>query len=59
MNVHKNAKLTPTGRAQMIERMLAGEPVQAVAEATGVSGTVRLRLVPDEETDQCSSQQIG
>lgn len=55
MNVHKNAKLTPTGRAQMIERMLAGEPVQAVAEATGVSGTVRLRLVPDEETDQCSS----
>jgi len=37
VNVHKNAKLTPAGRAQMVERVRAGESVQAVAEATGVS----------------------
>ncbi|MFW6193568.1 MAG: IS481 family transposase [Gemmatimonadota bacterium] len=39
MNVHKNAKLTPTGRAQMIERLEAGESVTEVAASVGVSRT--------------------
>jgi len=37
MNVHKNARLTPSGRALMVERMEQGWPVKAAAEAAGVS----------------------
>lgn len=37
VNVHKNATLTPAGRAQMVERVLAREPVSSVAKALGVS----------------------
>ncbi|MDC9826566.1 IS481 family transposase, partial [Devosia sp. ZB163] len=37
MNVHKNARLTPRGRVQMIERIEAGLPVQRAAAAAGVS----------------------
>jgi transposase InsO family protein len=37
MNMHKNARLTPVGRALMIERMELGWPVKAAAEAAGVS----------------------
>lgn len=37
MNVHKNAKLTPAGRALLVERMMRGERQAAVARAFGVS----------------------
>jgi transposase InsO family protein len=38
MNVHKNARLTPCGRALMVSRILdAGWPVKAAARAAGVS----------------------
>ena len=37
MNVHKNARLTPSGRALLAHRVLSGWPVKAAAEAAGVS----------------------
>ncbi|HEX4182837.1 MAG TPA: leucine zipper domain-containing protein, partial [Caulobacteraceae bacterium] len=38
MNVHKNARLTPAGRAVMISRIVdEGSPVKRAAEAAGVS----------------------
>ena len=42
MNVHQNARLTPQGRAQMVQRIEGGERVRAVARAVGVTDrTVR------------------
>jgi transposase InsO family protein len=42
MNVHQNARLTPQGRAQMVQRVEGGERVRAVARAVGVTDrTVR------------------
>ena len=37
MNVHKNAKLTPAGRAVLVRRIEAGERVEVVAAEMGVS----------------------
>jgi len=37
MNVHKNARLTPSGRALLAARIEAGWPVRSAAEAAGVS----------------------
>jgi transposase len=37
MNVHKNAKLTPLGREQIIRRKAAGETARVIATALGVS----------------------
>ena len=37
MNVHKNARLTPVGRALLASRVEAGWRVRAAAEASGVS----------------------
>lgn len=38
MNIHKNAKLTPVSRAQLVERVLEeGEKVSSVAEGMGIS----------------------
>ena len=37
MNIHKNARLTPAGRAVMIGRIEMGWPVRRAAEAAGVS----------------------
>jgi len=37
VNVHKNAVLTPSGRALLVQRYLAGESAAEVAEAMGVS----------------------
>jgi transposase InsO family protein len=37
MNVHKNARLTPSGRALMAERIEQGWSARAAAEAAGVS----------------------
>lgn len=37
MNVHKNARLTPSGRALLADRVLSGWRVKAAAEAAGVS----------------------
>lgn len=37
MNVHKNAKLTPAGRALLVQRMIGGERQASVARALGVS----------------------
>jgi transposase InsO family protein len=42
MNVHENARLTPRGRDACVQRVLAGEAVEAVAQAFSVSArTVR------------------
>lgn len=37
MNVHKNARLTPSGRALLAGRVESGWPVKAAAQAAGVS----------------------
>ena len=37
MNVHKNARLTPSGRALLADRVESGWPMKAAAEAAGVS----------------------
>ncbi len=37
MNVHKNARLTPAGRALLADRVERGWPMKAAAEAAGVS----------------------
>jgi transposase InsO family protein len=37
MNVHKNARLTPSGRALLAKRVSSGWTVKAAAEASGVS----------------------
>lgn len=37
MNVHKNARLTPAGRALLAKRVEGGWPVKAAAEAAGIS----------------------
>jgi transposase InsO family protein len=37
MNVHQNARLTPQGRAQLVQRVARGEPVRTVAGAVGVT----------------------
>lgn len=37
MNVHENARLTPRGREALVRRVLAGEPLEAVADAFSVS----------------------
>ena len=38
MNVHKNARLTPSGRVLLVERIERGWPVGDAAAASGVSG---------------------
>jgi transposase InsO family protein len=37
MNMHKNARLTPSGRALLADRVMGGWPVKAAASAAGVS----------------------
>jgi transposase InsO family protein len=37
MNVHKNARLTPSGRVLLVERIMSGWPVAEAAAASGVS----------------------
>jgi transposase-like protein len=37
MNIHLNARLTPKGRAGLVQRILAGETVLGAAAAAGVS----------------------
>ena len=37
MNVHKNARLTPSGRALLVRRVSSGWTAKAAAEAAGVS----------------------
>ena len=37
MNMHKNARLTPSGRALLADRVMRGWTVKAAAEAAGVS----------------------
>jgi transposase len=37
MNVHKNARLTPYRRAELVQRLQAGERGRGVATALGVS----------------------
>jgi len=37
MNVHKNARLTPYSRAELVQRRQAGERGRGVATALGVS----------------------
>ena len=37
MDIHKNARLTPLGRARLVKLLLGGQTQQAVSEAAGVS----------------------
>lgn len=37
MDVHKNARLTPAGRASLADRVAGGWPVKAATDAAGVS----------------------
>ncbi len=37
MNIHKNARLTPKGRALLVQRILAGDAPEDAAAASGVS----------------------
>lgn len=37
VDVHKNARLTPKGRGEMVRRVLRGEPPSAVAAAFGTT----------------------
>ncbi|WP_162988009.1 leucine zipper domain-containing protein, partial [Stutzerimonas urumqiensis] len=37
MNLHKHARLTPRGRALLVQRMLSGLRVEDAAQAAGVS----------------------
>lgn len=37
VNIHKNARLTPAGRALMLQRVAAGEPARQVAASLGIS----------------------
>jgi transposase-like protein len=37
MNIHKNARLTPYRRGELVQRLTAGETGAAVARAFGVS----------------------
>lgn len=37
MNLHKHARLTPRGRALLVQRMLNGLRVEDAAQAAGVS----------------------
>ena len=37
MDIHKNARLTPSGRALLADRVESGWPMKAAAEAAGVS----------------------
>ena len=62
MNVHKNARLTPRGRALMVSRILVeGWPVAAAARAAGVSERTahkwlgRRRRGPSEDFNDRSS----
>src|SRR3954454_13432827 len=36
MDIHKNARLTPLGRAHMVTRVLGGQTPKAAGEAVGV-----------------------
>ena len=37
MNIHKNARLTPKGRALLVQRILEGDAPEDAAAASGVS----------------------
>ena len=37
MNIHKNARLTPHSRAELVRRVLEGQAPMAVATAIGVT----------------------
>ena len=36
MNIHKNARLTPSGRERIVRQVAGGQTPEAVAEAAGV-----------------------
>ncbi len=43
MNVHKNARLTPSGRVLLVQRVLQGWSMARAAEAAGVSARTGYR----------------
>ena len=45
MNIHKNARLTPSGRVLLVQRIEQGLPVGRAAEAVGVSARTAYRWV--------------
>jgi len=52
VNVHKNAKLTPAGRALLVDRVLKrGRPVRAVGREMGVSAKTVLKWVDRYEAE--------
>ena len=44
MNAHKDAKLTPAGRAVLVRRIEAGEPVELVVREMLVDAVGKLRV---------------
>lgn len=54
VNVHKNARLTPSGRALLAERIETGWPIRSAAQAAGVSvRTARKWLVRHRLGGEC------
>jgi len=51
MNVHKNAKLTPRGREEIVKRRAAGETSAAIAAALGVSSATVCKWVRRHKTE--------
>jgi transposase-like protein len=43
--IHRNARLTPTGRRILVERVMSGRPVAHVAKEMGVSRTCAHRWI--------------
>lgn len=43
--IHRNARLTPTGREILVERVLAGRPIAHVAKEMGISRTCAHRWI--------------
>jgi hypothetical protein len=43
MNIHKNARLTPSGRERIVRKIASGERPAAIAEAAGVCQRTRAR----------------
>ena len=51
MNIHKNARLTPRSRAELVRRVLEGQPRNQVAAAFGVSARTTTKWVERFEAE--------
>ena len=53
MNVHKNARLTPSGRVLLVSRIEQGWPVGRAAEAGGISARTAYRWLARSRSGDC------